>query len=231
METNQMATTTLAFDIYGTLIDTHGVSDLLEIFVGIQASIFMDTWRAKQIEYSFRRGLMKNYVDFSECTRNALDFTCEQLKCKLSPKERNRLMQKYKLLPTFPDVHEGLAKLQSANFRLFAFSNGSAADVRGLLENANIIHLFEDVVSVNDIKTFKPSPEAYAHFLQKSASSNSNSWLISSNPFDVIGAISAGIRSIWVKRSHRVVFDPWGIEPTETVDKISDLYNILQGKP
>jgi 2-haloacid dehalogenase len=221
---------TLAFDVYGTLIDTHGVSDLLEVFVGKQASSFMDTWRVKQLEYSFRRGLMKDYVAFSECTRNALDFTCELLKCKLPSEERDQLMQKYKLLPAFPDVHEGLAKLQSSNFRLFAFSNGSSTEVRGLLENAGIVHFFEGVVSVEDVKTFKPNPEVYTHFLKKSKSSESGTWLISGNPFDVIGAISAGMRSVWVKRSLGAVFDPWGIEPTETVDKITDLYNILQEK-
>ncbi len=222
--------TTLAFDVYGTLINTRGVSDLLEIFVGPKSSFFMETWRSKQLEYSFRHGLMKDYVDFSECTRNALDFTCDLLKCKLSPEEKTRLMQQYKLLPAFPDVQEGLEKLQSTNFRLFAFSNGSSADVCGLLENAGIIHFFEDVVSVEKAKTFKPNPEVYAHFLQRTKSSESDSWLISSNPFDVIGAISAGMRSVWIKRSADAVFDPWGIEPTKTVNNITDLDSIFQCK-
>ncbi len=84
--------TTLAFDVYGTLIDTHGVADILKVSAGKQALIFMEIWRAKQLEYSFLRGLMKKYVNFSECTRNALDFTCEQLKCELQPDEKDRLM-------------------------------------------------------------------------------------------------------------------------------------------
>lgn len=221
---------TLAFDVYGTLIDTSGVSDLLEIFVGNQSSIFMEIWRAKQLEYSFRRGLMKDYTGFSECTRNALDFTCELLKCNVSPEEKNLLMRQYKLLPAFPDVKEGLAKLQSDNFRLFAFSNGSSADVSELLENAAIIHYFEGIVSVEEVKTFKPNPVVYAHFLQQTKSSESDSWLISGNPFDVIGAISAGMRSVWIKRSDDAVFDPWGIEPTEIANNITDLDSIFKGK-
>lgn len=216
--------------MYGMLIDTCGVSDLLEAFVGTQSSSFMETWRAKQLEYSFRRGLMKDFVSFSECTRNALDFTCELLKCKLSLEEKNRLMRQYKLLPAFPDVKEGLEKLKLANFRLFAFSNGSSVDVCGLLENAGIIHFFEAIVSVEEVKTFKPNPEVYAHFLQRTKSSELDSWLISSNPFDIIGAISAGMRSVWVKRSADAVFDPWGIEPTEIVNNITDLYGLFKGK-
>lgn len=54
--------TTLACDVYVTLINTSGVSDLLEVFVGKQFSFFMEPWRSKQLEYSFRRRLMKEYI-------------------------------------------------------------------------------------------------------------------------------------------------------------------------
>ena len=64
--------TTLAFDVYGTLINTHGVVSLLENMIGDNAHAFSTTWREKQLEYSFRRGLMQNYVLFSVCTEQAL---------------------------------------------------------------------------------------------------------------------------------------------------------------
>ena len=51
--------------------------------------------------------------------------------------------------------------------------------------------------------------------------------MVSSNPFDVIGAISAGMHAAWVKRSPEAIFDPWGIEPTITVGGITDLYQSL----
>ena len=66
---------TLAFDVYGTLIDTHGVIVELEKHIGNNASEFSRTWREKQLEYSFRRGLMQNYENFASCTRSALDYT------------------------------------------------------------------------------------------------------------------------------------------------------------
>ena len=50
--------TTLAFDVYGTLINTHGVLSLLDDMIGDNAQAFSNTWREKQLEYSFRRGLM-----------------------------------------------------------------------------------------------------------------------------------------------------------------------------
>ena len=68
--------TTLAFDVYGTLINTHGVVSLLENMVGDNAHAFSTTQREKQQEYSFRWSLMQNYMPFSVCTEHALDYAC-----------------------------------------------------------------------------------------------------------------------------------------------------------
>jgi len=105
-------------------------------------------------------------------------------------------MQKYSVLPDFSDVNDTLIKLITLDCRIFAFSNGFGEDVKNLLKNAGIEKYFEGVVSVDDIKTFKPNPDVYAHFLNKSNSKAEESWLISRNPFDVIGAGSAGLNSV-----------------------------------
>lgn len=214
---------TLAFDVYGTLINTHGVLTALEGLVGDRAKAFSNTWRDKQLEYSFRKGLMQNYETFAVCTSQALDYTCAFYGVDLSAEQKKELMGIYRVLPAFEDVKEGLTQLQNAGFRLFAFSNGAADALEVLLSNAGIRDLFLGVVSVDDIKTFKPSPAVYSHFLRQSESTGGSAWLISSNPFDVIGSISAGMKAAWVKRSPEAVFDPWGIEPNITVKSLVEL--------
>lgn len=215
--------TTLAFDVYGTLIDTHGVVTTLEGFVGDRARAFSDSWRDKQLEYSFRRGLMQNYQTFAVCTRQALDYSCALHGVELKEEQKQELLAIYRVLPAFDDVSEGLTQLQRAGFRLFAFSNGEPEALESLLSNAGIRTLFDGVVSVDDMKSFKPNPGVYSHFLRQSQATNGAAWLISSNPFDVIGAISAGMKSAWVKRSPEATFDPWGIDPTLTVSGLSEL--------
>jgi 2-haloacid dehalogenase len=214
---------TLAFDVYGTLINTHGVIVALEEHVGDKAFEFSRTWREKQLEYSFRRGLMQNYENFAVCTSNALDYTSSYFGVSLSQKDKEELMGAYKVLPAFDDVEEGLARAKKAGFRMFAFSNGSADAVETLLKNANIRDYFIGVVSVDEVKSYKPNPGVYSHFLRRAGALGANAWLVSSNPFDVIGAISSGMRAAWIKRSPDALFDPWGIEPTLTVDSLSSL--------
>ena len=214
---------TLGFDVYGTLIDTNGVVSALQELIGDKAVLFSQAWRDKQLEYSFRRGLMQHYENFTVCTLQALDHTCDIYKVVLTDEQKSELMALYRVLPPFGDVQEGLARLKSDGFRLYAFSNGTPESLEKLLNNAGIRKLFLDVVSVDDLKTFKPSPATYAHFLRQAEASGSSAWLISSNPFDVIGAISAGMKSAWVRRSPGAVFDPWGIEPTLVVSDLVDL--------
>ena len=166
---------------------------------------------------------MQNYETFAVCTSNALDYTCAYYHVPLSLQDKAELLNTYRVLPAFDDVIEGLSRAKEAGFRMFAFSNGSAEAVETLLTHAGIRDYFLGIVSVDEIKSFKPNPGVYCHFLRKAGATGTNAWLISSNPFDVIGAISAGMRAAWLKRSPDALFDPWGIEPTLTVSGLVDL--------
>ncbi|MEW8022314.1 MAG: haloacid dehalogenase type II [Candidatus Thiodiazotropha sp.] len=214
---------TLAFDVYGTLIDTHGVVSELNDLVQDKAEAFSHKWREKQLEYSFRRGLMQNYVTFDVCTSHALDYACEFFNTPLTAGQKQHMLDFYKTLPAFMDARESLSAFSQRGYRLFAFSNGTTRAVEGLLESAGIKAYFTDIISVDDIKSFKPNPAVYSHFLRKSKAHGGQSWLVSSNPFDVIGAISSGMNAAWVRRSGGIIFDPWGIEPNLTVEDLRDL--------
>lgn len=216
-------TATLAFDVYGTLIDTAGIAAALTPHVGERAADFSHLWRDKQLEYSFRRGLMQNYQPFSVCTRQALDYVCASLRVALTEKAKIDLLDAYQRLPAFADVRSGLPELQGKGYALFAFSNGPAEDVGALLVNANLEQYFQDIVSVDEIRSFKPNPGVYAHCLRRIGAVGAEAWLVSSNPFDVIGAVSAGMRAAWIKRRPDAVFDPWDIEPTLTVGDLGEL--------
>jgi len=221
---------TLAFDIYGTLINTDGIVSQLTEVVGSKAEEFSQTWRNKQLEYSFRRGLMRRYENFSVCTCDALKYTCGHHCVSLTQEQKNMLLTGYHNLPAFDDVKESLETLREDGHQLYAFSNGSAKAVKTLLVANELQDFFRKVVSCDEVKTFKPNPKVYQYFLEES-NSPKDPWLISSNPFDVIGAISAGMKAAWIKRSSNTIFDPWGIEPTATVSTLSKLHELLRSAP
>ncbi|MGB7597900.1 MAG: haloacid dehalogenase type II [Gallionella sp.] len=214
---------TLGFDVYGTLIDLDGIIAALERIAGDKAAEFTRIWRDKQLEYSFRRGLMQNYENFSVCTGDAFDYTSALLDVPFSPAAKAEVMSAYRTLPAFDDVAEGLARARQSGHRIYAFSNGRAEAVETLLRHAGIREYFIGVISTDEMKSYKPNPGVYSHFLRRAGALGADAWLVSSNPFDVIGAISSGMRAAWVKRSPQALFDPWGIEPTLTIKSLLDL--------
>ncbi len=136
---------TLAFDVYGTLINTHGIVFKLEALMADKASAFSYTWREKQLEYSFRRGLMCKYENFAVCTRQALDYSCNFYNISLTSEQKNNLLEYYQVLPVFDDVRDGLKNLQAAGLQLYAFSNGTRESVQKLLLAAGISEFFIDI--------------------------------------------------------------------------------------
>lgn len=219
---------TLAFDVYGTLIDTQGVTRSLAGMIGERSREFSLRWRDKQLEYSFRRGLMDSYQDFSQCTAQALEYCNQALKAGLSESQKEQLMLAYRGLPAFEDARAALEQLAPRGYRIYAFSNGRAEDVDGLLLQAGIRHWFRDIVSVDEIGRFKPDPRVYQHFLKRSDSSASDAWLISGNPFDLLGALNSGLNAAWVRRQPDAPFDPWGPQPS---CQVSDLVQLAEELP
>ena len=104
-----------------------------------------------------------------------------------------------------------------------AFSNGVEASIRALLANAGVLPHLEDVVSVDDLHTFKPDPEVYAYLARRTGRAPAETWLVSSNAWDVIGAKAVGLRAVWVKREPDTVFDPWEVEPDVVVSRLDEL--------
>lgn len=212
-----------AFDVYGTLIDTNGVLKKLREYTGEKADALSKTWRAKQLEYSFRRGLMQQYVPFPVVTRQALDYALQEHQLELPKPIIEDIQGSYAHLPAFADVQPALEQLQQQEIGLFAFSNGPQQVVSDLLEQAHLLQYFDAVVSVESTQVFKPSPVVYQHFANTAGQDLADCALISGNPFDVIGAISAGMQGVWVQRNSSSQFDTWGIEPSLIITNLSEL--------
>jgi len=213
----------LGFDVYGTLVDVHALVEQLRAYAGDRAERLSELWRQKQVEYAFRRGLMRNYQDFGVCTAQALAFTLRLLKINIPPADEQRILSYYLSLPAYSDVLPGLGTLKAHGHTVAAFSNGAEKSVRTVLDNAGLLSLFSDVISVDDVKTFKPDPRVYEYLAERLGRDKGSVWLISANPWDVIGAKSAGLKAAWIRRKEDAVFDPWEIQPDVVVHDLLEL--------
>lgn len=220
----------LALDVYGTLIDPFSMeSQLRAVFVD-NAREASELWRAKQLEYSFRRALMKKYVTFDVCTAQALRFAAAHFGVSLTAEAEERLQARYRHLPAYPDVLDALNEFAERGFEIVAFSNGTPRAVRGALDHAGILPRFGKIVSVDPIRTFKPDPAVYEHLLVEVQAPREALWVVSANPFDVIGAKACGLRTVWVQRDSKRVFDPWEYQPDVIVHSLKELKDLLTSR-
>lgn len=217
----------LAFDVYGTLIDPSGIGDSLRLHFPEKADQILSLWRQKQLEYSFRRAVMGQYVTFPVCTAQALDYACEVTGSILTNTIREELLAGYRQLPTFPEVPDALASLDQLGYSLVAFSNGMPDDLESLFHHADIRGYFDAVISVDSVKDFKPSPRVYQHLIKEVGRTAEDCYLISGNPFDILGALGQGLHAVWLQRDEKSVFDPWGIKPTAVIRSLVDLDTVL----
>src|SRR5258708_38937295 len=151
----------LAFDAYGTLYDVHSVIELGEQLFPGQGTALSNAWRLKQLQYTWQRSLMGRYADFWKVTEDGLVFATNSLNLKLEPSKRKQLMEAYLSLKTFPDVPPGLKELSTAGYKLAILSNGAPRMLQDVTKNAGIDQFLPRVISVDEVKIYKPSPRVY----------------------------------------------------------------------
>ena len=220
----------IGFDVYGTLVDPLEMGQHLQQLIGDKALEFAQLWHDKKVEYAFRRGLMQQYADFAVCTQQALQYCLTVYNLTLTASAQQQLLAKFSQLSAFEDVIVGLALLRNQGHTLVAFSNGPELAVRNLMHNAGVLPQLHDVISVDDLQTFKPNPAVYHYLINRTQTDPTHCWMVSSNPWDVIGAKAAGLNTAWIQRDSKKVFDPWGIEPDLTVSNLIELSEQLEAR-
>ncbi|WP_431300620.1 haloacid dehalogenase type II [Tabrizicola sp. BL-A-41-H6] len=192
----------VVFDAYGTVFDVAGAVHQAAAEAGplvADWAALAATWRRKQLEYSWLRTLLGAHADFAEVTAEALDWTLEAL--NVSDRAlRGRLLALYDRLPAFPEVAQALATLKNRGFRLGTLSNGTPAMLAAALAANGLAHLFEAVISVEEVGVYKPSAQVYALVEQRMAVTRDKVLFVSSNGWDVAGAARFGFATVWVNR-------------------------------
>ena len=96
--------------------------------------------------------------------------------------------------------------------------------------NSSQSSLFQDFISVDSVRTYKPAPEVYKHLAREvgKLGEEGNLWLISGNPFDVCGARAYGMQAIWIDRAGTGWQDRQGGEPTAVVNSLEEVATVLK---
>ena len=179
-------------------------------------------------------------MPFSAITRNSLKHALAESKLLLDEPAIEKLMQAYDSLSTFPDVPpalDAIAKLEGIT--AVVFSNGTDSmvgnSVHASQDLAPHASIFSDIVTVEEVRCFKPHPDVYYHLANKVGKSENTMediWLVSGNPFDVVGAQAVGMKACWVDRggngwTDELIEGKLG-EPTVIVQSLGDVVDAVK---
>ncbi len=223
-QTNRPPVKALAFDAYGTLFDVHSVIVALKEFFPEQAAALSQTWRTKQLEYTWLLSLMGHYRDFWQVTKDALVFACRSHQAPADPAKLDRLLEAYLHLETYPEVGEALTAF--GDLPRVILSNGAPRMLAAVVENAGLSGSLSGIISVDQVKIFKPSPRVYQLVVDHFGLDPGAIGFVSSNAWDVCGAKSFGFWTCWLNRAGA----PWeelGFAQDVTASRLTELVDIL----
>ena len=198
------------FDAYGTLFDVAAAAARCRDDLGDKAGPLAALWRTKQLEYTWLRSLMGEYVDFWQLTGDGLDYAMATL--GIGDDLRPRLMDLYMRLDAYGEVKDVLGGLKAADIKTAILSNGAPAMLEAAVKSAGIDDLLDDVLSVDAIGVYKPHPRVYQLAVDGLGVAAGRICFMSSNAWDAAAGANFGYRVVWVNRfgqpQERIPGDP-----------------------
>ena len=216
----------IAFDAF-PIIDPRPVFALVEKFFPGKGAELSNAWRTRQFEYQWLRALSQRYADFWRVTGDALVFAANMLKLDLSLEKRTQLMEAYLELKAWPDVPPALQLLKSAGIRLAFLSNATRKILDAGIKNSGLEGIFEHVLSIDEIKTYKPDPRAYQMGIDAFGLKLEEIAFVAFAGWDVTGAKWFGYPTFWVNRMNLPV-EELGVAPDAIGGNLNDLVSFVK---
>ncbi len=193
------------FDAYGTLFDVAGAARIAAAEPSAAAwsgrwPQIAESWRRKQLEYTWLRACAGAHTDFWQVTCDGLDWALEAAGLDGDVALRAHLLALYRTLPAYGEVPQTLAQLRAAGLPCAILSNGNPPMLAEAVASAGIGQHLAAVISVEDAGVFKPHPRVYALIERALVLPPHEVAFVSSNCWDACAAAGFGLTAVWVNR-------------------------------
>ena len=226
--------TTLAFDMFGTVLDPAGsLTPPLGRFLtqkcsSVDGATLWAHWRDRQrIEQYQDALLMLGHSGYLETCRRALVYCLRGNGVEFTHDDVDDLMRSWQELIPFEDAVEALKRL-GGRYRLVALSNGERWFLEHLARN-RIEFSFDAIISAEEAGFFKPHPSVYRTAARILKSEPHEIMMVAAHSFDVMGARACGYRGAFVNR-YGLPFEETPYQPDITVDDFYQLASHLLGE-
>ncbi len=100
----------------------------------------------------------------------------------------------------YSDATDALQFLRDEGIPAYVLTNGGAFATRSLLEKAGLASLIADVLSVDDVRRYKPDPAPYRYAVEQIGVDAKGVTLVAAHEWDGMGARNAGLGAVFADR-------------------------------
>lgn len=180
----------VAFDIVETTFSLDSLRPRLEA-QGIPGAS-LETWFARILRDAFALAATDTYAGFREIAAPNLAEVAREHGRDLGKAGLDAVLDGFGQLDPHPDAAEAFGILRSADVRVAALSNGAAETTQALFQRAGLASAVERVISVAEIRQWKPRRGLYLHAAEVLGVAPAELALVATHAWDVHGAKCAG---------------------------------------
>ncbi|MGB8360770.1 MAG: haloacid dehalogenase type II, partial [Acidimicrobiia bacterium] len=151
----------IAFDVNETLLSLEPIRRSLESLFGADPPI--GEWFARLLHGSLIANALDQYRPFGDIGAEALINLAGRRGLRLRAEDALAAIAPMSELPPHPDVIPGVTRLHDKGYQMIALTNGSTEVAGAQIKNAGLDDLFLRVISVDEVRRFKPDAVVYRH--------------------------------------------------------------------
>jgi 2-haloacid dehalogenase len=185
----------------------------------------MREWFGQVLTYSMTVTMSGSYVDFFTLGQGALRMLASIHQVNVTDDDERKLKQSMLTMPPHPDVAAGLEAMRRNGFRLVTLSNSPPnPDGANSIEHAGLAHFFEQQLSVDACRAFKPAVTAYRYACEQLSVAPADCMMVAAHAWDTMGAQAAGFSGALITRPGNATLPVSGLpQPTIIATDLRDL--------
>jgi 2-haloacid dehalogenase len=175
------------FDALGTLLDLGPV--------GARFPGPLEVWFERILHTGAALTLVGEFRPFADVAEATLPTALAQVGA--APDERAALDVLRNDLRPAREANDAFAIL--GGLPIYVLTNGSAKSTRDALERGGLADRVQEIVSIDDVRAWKPHRAPYAELERRAGVQASELWLVAAHAWDVLAARTYGWQGVWVE--------------------------------
>ncbi|WP_209550170.1 haloacid dehalogenase type II [Flavobacterium sp. CG_23.5] len=202
--TIQKSKPVIIFDVNETLLDMSPLKKSINTLLGNEQGFRI--WFGMLLLYSTVSNSINEYHDFGTIAAATLAMAATSMNKKVNEDEIKEALSTILTLQAYPDVEKGLKFLKDHGFRLVTLTNSPPQALKQQLLNSNLTDYFEQALSIDSLKKYKPEAETYLWAAKKLAATPQEMLMIAAHGWDIAGASHAGLSTGFIAREGQSLY-------------------------